>query len=166
MEIAPNWCTDFALNGPWEFGTDVHIRNKRTWILYIHCNMGLEVLGYWCSQFVSSFVDFSYAFHEWYLCNTGCIDLYRLFKETLYHWGWVTHICVGILTIIGSDNGLLPGRHQAIIWTNAIILLIGSLGTNFSEIIIEIHILSFKKMHSKMSSGNLQPFHLGLNVLS
>ena len=47
------------------------------------------------------------------------------------------HIYVGKLTIIGSDNGLLPGRHQAIIWTNATILLIGPLGTNFGEILIE-----------------------------
>ena len=37
----------------------------------------------------------------------------------------VTHICVDNLTIIGSDNGLSPGRRQAIIWTNAEILLIG-----------------------------------------
>ena len=37
------------------------------------------------------------------------------------------HICVGNLTIIGSDNGLLPGRRQAIIWTNAGILIIGPL---------------------------------------
>ena len=29
------------------------------------------------------------------------------------------------ITIIGSDNGLWSGRHQAIIWTNAGILLIG-----------------------------------------
>ena len=42
------------------------------------------------------------------------------------------------LTIIGSDNGLLPGRHQAIIWTNAWILLIGPLGTDFNEFVIEI----------------------------
>ena len=28
------------------------------------------------------------------------------------------------LTAIGSDNGLLPGRRHAIIWTNARILLI------------------------------------------
>ena len=40
------------------------------------------------------------------------------------HWGRVTHICVSKLTIIGSDNGLSPGRRQAIIWTNAGILLI------------------------------------------
>ena len=31
------------------------------------------------------------------------------------HSGRVTHICVGNLTIIGSDNGLSPGRRQAII---------------------------------------------------
>ena len=48
------------------------------------------------------------------------------------------HIYVGNLTIIGSDNGLSPGRRQAIIWTNAGILLIEPLGTNFSEISIEI----------------------------
>ena len=53
----------------------------------------------------------------------------------LTHRGRVTHICVGNLTIIGSDNGLSPGRCQAIIRTNAWILLIGPLGTNFSEIL-------------------------------
>ena len=46
----------------------------------------------------------------------------------------VTHIFVGNLAVIGSDNGLSPGRRQAIIWTNAGILLIGPLETNFSEI--------------------------------
>ena len=34
-------------------------------------------------------------------------------------------MCVGNLTIVDSDNGLLPGRDQAIFWTNAGILLIG-----------------------------------------
>ena len=48
------------------------------------------------------------------------------------------HICMSKLTIIGSDNGLPPGRRQAIIWTNAKLLLIGPLGTNFIEILIEI----------------------------
>ena len=56
--------------------------------------------------------------------------------EDLTHWGQVTHICVDNLTIIGSDNGLSPDRRQAIIWTNAGILLIGPLGTNLSEILI------------------------------
>ena len=34
----------------------------------------------------------------------------------------------------------MPGRHQAIIWTSAEILLIGTLGTKLSEIVREIHI--------------------------
>ena len=49
--------------------------------------------------------------------------------DELTHWGWVTHVCVSKLTIIGSDNGLSPGRRQAIIWTSAGILLIRPLGT-------------------------------------
>ena len=57
----------------------------------------------------------------------------------LTHWDWVTHICVSKLTIIGSDNGLGPGRRQAIIWINAGMLLNGPLGTIFREILIEIH---------------------------
>ena len=62
------------------------------------------------------------------------------FHESLFltHWGRETHIYVGKLTIIGSDNGLSPERRQAIILTNAGILLIGPLGTNFSEILIAI----------------------------
>ena len=77
----------------------------------------------------------------------------------------MTHICVSELTIIGSDNGLSPGRRQAIIWTNDEILLIGSLGTNFSQILIKIYTFSFKKMHWKMSSGKWRPSCLSLNVL-
>ena len=76
------------------------------------------------------------------------------------------HICVGKLSIIGPDNGLSPNRRQAIIWTNAGILLIGTLGTNFSEISIEICTFSFKKMCLKMSSGKWRPCCLGLNVLT
>ena len=70
-------------------------------------------------------------------------------KCHLTHWGRVTHKCVGKLTIIGPDNGLSPGRRQAVIRTNAGILLIGTLGTNFSEILGKIHTFSFKKMHLK-----------------
>ena len=77
----------------------------------------------------------------------------------------MTHICVSELPIIGSDNGLSPGRRQAITRTNAGILLIQTLGTNFSEIRNEIHTFSSKKMHLKMSTGKRRPFSLGLNVL-
>ena len=64
------------------------------------------------------------------------------------HCGRVAHLSVGNLTIIGSDNGLSPCRFQAIFYTNAGILLIGPIGTNLSEILIEILIFSFKKMSS------------------
>ena len=77
----------------------------------------------------------------------------------------MTHICVSKLTIIGPVNGLWPGRRQAIIWTNAGILLIGPLGTNVSEILIEIYTFSFKKMHLNISFGKWRPFCLGLIVL-
>ena len=91
----------------------------------------------------------------WYHCNVA-----------LTHWGRVTHICIGNLIIIGSDNGLSPGRREAIIWTNDGILLIGLLGTYVSEIVIGIQIFSFKKMHLKMASAKWLPFCLGLKVLN
>ena len=77
----------------------------------------------------------------------------------------MTHICVGNLTIICSDNGLLPGRREAITWTNVGILLIRPLGTNIIEMLIKINSFSFKKIHLKMSSGKWRPFCLSLNVL-
>ena len=76
----------------------------------------------------------------------------------------MTHICVGNLTFIGSDNGLSPSRRQAITWTNAELLLIGPLGTN-CEILMEIYTFSFSKMLFKMSSRKWRQFCLGLNVL-
>ena len=86
-------------------------------------------------------------------------------NNLLTHWGRVPHVCVGRLTITGSDNGLSPGRRQDIIRTNAVILLIGPLGTNFSENSIEILAFSFTKMRLKVSSAKWRPFCLGLNVL-
>ena len=71
--------------------------------------------------------------------------MYMKLQDFLTHWGRVTHIGVGNLTIIGSDNGLSPGRRQAIIWSNAGILLNGPLGTNWSEILIKIETFPFKK---------------------
>ena len=110
----------------------------------------------------------------WFHCNPILHDipsnmyvvLFCLFiLVILTHWRRVTHICVVELTIIGSNNGLAPGRRQAIIWTNAGILLIGPLGTNFFEILVGIQTFSFKKMHLKVSSAKWRPFCLGLNEL-
>ena len=84
----------------------------------------------------------------------------------LTHRGRVTHICVSKVTIIGSDSGLSPGRCQAIIWTNAGILLIRTLGASFNEMLSELIWFSFKKMGLKTSSAKWRQFCLGLNVLT
>ena len=100
----------------------------------------------------------------------GCRDQYCTIGQQLYklpntmafwiasrglgvstHWDRVTYICVSKLTIIASDNGLSPGRRQAIIWTNSGKLLIGNSGTNFSENEIEIDTISFRKMTAILS---------------
>ena len=80
------------------------------------------------------------------------------------HWGRVTLIFLSKLTIMGSDNGLSPDRCQAIIWTNAGILLNRTLGTNLSEILIETFTFSSKNTHLNMSSEGWRPFSLDLNV--
>ena len=56
-------------------------------------------------------------------------------------------------------NGRYLNQH----WN--IVDLIGTLGTNFNEILIGIHIFSFTKMHLKMSSVKWRSSSLGLNVL-
>ena len=56
--------------------------------------------------------------------------------------------------------------RQAIIWTNARILLTEILGTNFSEILIKIQNFSFTKMHLKISSAKWRPFYPGRDDLS
>ena len=85
--------------------------------------------------------------------------------KSLHHWGWVMHIWISKLTVIGSDNGFYPHQHQAIIWTIAGILLICPLGTKFSEISIKVLTFSFKKMLLKMLSVKWQPFCLSPSVL-
>ena len=103
--------------------------------------------------------------NSWF--RKGCCRLFPCLIKVycLTHWGRVTHLCVNKSTIIASDNGLLPERRQAIIWTNAGILKIGLLRTNFNEILMEIQTFSFRKMHLKRSSAKWRPSCLGLNVL-
>ena len=67
----------------------------------------------------------------------------------LTHWGRLTHICVSKLAIISSDNGLSPARRQAIIFTNAGILLTGPLGTNSQS--------KFMYFYTRKCIGNCRP---------
>ena len=110
------------------------------------------------SKYISVFYHFS-ALRLHKLLKSFLFERQRpVYPALLTHWGRVMHICVGKLIIIA------PGRCQAIILTNDGILLIGLVGTNFNEILIEIHTFSFKKMHLKMSSAKWRPFCLGPNV--
>ena len=81
---------------------------------------------------------------------------------------WSKHDLIYIFShyLSPPTDSTSPSRPQAIIWTNAGILLIGPLGTNFSEIFIKITTFSFKKMRSKVSSGKRRPSCLGLNVIN
>ena len=91
----------------------------------------------------------------------------------LTHWGRVTR--PSLVPIMSCHLALLsPDMCQAIIWTNAGILLIGPLGTNFSEILIGIHRFSLKKYIWKclLENGSLSSrpgcvnlFELGQGVV-
>ena len=72
--------------------------------------------------------------------------------------------CVSKL-IFGSDNGMSPGRWQAIIWANAGILSNRTSGANFDEILSEMYAFSFTNMHLKMYSAKMAAIYLNLNVL-
>ena len=149
---------------------------------YVHCTgSGLWVTLQFHQSFIPSRMNESFyacvyrvqiwqvSLHDWQRAAKYEHEIRNTFakseislSEKLTHWGRVTHMCVGKIIIIGSDNGLSPERRQAIIWTNAGILLIGPLGTNFNEILVEIQTFSLKKIRLKMSSTK---FLLGLNVL-
>ena len=84
---------------------------------------------------------------------SGDTDLHHILIQPTYnvtHKGRVTHICVGKLTIINSDNGLSPD------------LVV----TYISEILIKFHAIQSKKKYFKMLSVKLRPFCLGLNELT
>ena len=84
----------------------------------------------------------------------------------LTHRGRVTHICVGNLTIISSENGLPPDRHQAVIWSNAEILFTGPLGMTLGGIAIEILSDSLKKMRLKGLPAKWRLLYVDLNMLN
>ena len=80
-------------------------------------------------------------------------------------WSRVTHICISKPTIIGLHYGLLPGRYQAIIWTNAEILLIGKLQWNLNRnSYIFIHENAFQNVVWKMVAISPRPQCIDIHV--
>ena len=138
---------------PREFHTKCLLAYSITWVqrLFIHL-------------FFFLFFFFSEDYTSWQsYCQSLQDQWVKMSALLLTHWGQVTHICVDKFAIIGSDNGLSPGRRQDIIWTSDSILLIALLGTNFNELLIEIHTFSFKKINLKLLAGKWWLFCFSLN---
>ena len=96
-------------------------------------------------------------------CKEGLRTPCKLSEISIIEAEW--HIySPGDYAIIGSDNGLMPFRRQAIIWTNADSFSIEPLGTYLREIgIWEYSNFYSIKINLKMSE-RCQPLCLGLNV--
>ena len=95
-------------------------------------NTNYEQIASWCGSWFLT--------HHFWISETHLTHLPQC--RTYASVTWVS---------IGSDNVLSPDRRQAIMRTNAGILLIGPSGTRFSEIQIKIQKFSFMKVHFKMS---------------
>ena len=141
------------------------MKNALFWSIYWHIKgiiwlQWVKVVSAHHPNFGNDFVKRN--FHFIFLNENSII---MIVFDVLTHWGWVMHICVGNLTIVDSDNGLSPGRRQAVIWTNAGILLMEPFRTKLGEIVIEILTFSFKKMHLIVSSAKWRPFCPGGDAL-
>ena len=135
-----------------------HYPRRTIWRVTLWFNISLWLfMAYLLKWFQLNFIFISHVM--------GVINVIVAFFESLTHWGRVTYICIIKLSYHCSDNGLAPDRCQAIIWSNAGILLTGPWGKNSNEILIKIQQFLLKKMRLKMSSGKFWPFCLGLNVL-
>ena len=75
-------------------------------------------------------------FRSWLYQNQLWLFNHMPSGNTLTHLGRAMHMCFNNQIIIGSDNGMVPCRHQVIIWTKPVILLLEPPGTIFSEISI------------------------------
>ena len=118
----------------------------------------------WCALYVFLY-SYSYGTVCWsgnnfpwqMSCEMTCFKDYGYFWNLIGAWGDVAGLFV---------NSFSLGQHQAIIWTNAGILIIGTLRTNFSEILSESHTFLFKKMLLKILSVKWWKFCFRLNALT
>ena len=90
---------------------------------------------------------------SWLLMHCLLALRYRTKCQFRFRFHWNLFAGGHLTTLVQA-----PGRRQAIIWTNAGILLIRTLGTNFSEILCKINSFSFSKMHLKMASAKWHLF--------
>ena len=131
LKIRLNLCTIFCLIGDC-FDISIHLFCP---LLFFFITVTLNEchgvsnnrpLNFWLNSLSRLTTKQSSQF--WWISCTNCLPILRYthpshdiknILTSLTHWGRVTHICVGKSNIIASDNGLSPGRRQAIIWINA-----------------------------------------------
>ena len=146
---------DLFCRNPWSFFTteSQHLVSPNTWTSKWFLTPSRWFI--WASTYLHSYVTIFRCYQR----NMGNIPVYYQKHIEPFSNCWfnsicnslrrVTHICVSKLIIIVSDNGLSPGRRQAIVWTNAGILSIGPLETNFSDKLDEFYIFSSRKCNWK-----------------
>ena len=93
-----------------------------------------------------------FKFDDYRVIRTGASDQKNFLGGVYASVNWVS---------IGSRNSSSPGRSQAITRTNADLLSIGPLETNFSEVLIEILSFLFKETRWKMWSAKQRPLRSG-----
>ena len=99
---------------------------KFHWSLFLRVQ--ITIFQHWFRKWLGAIQVTSHYLNQWWLVYQWIytsLGLNELSQVTLTYWGWVTYIYISKLTIIGADNGLSPGQHQAIIWTNTGLLVIG-----------------------------------------
>ena len=81
-----------------------------------------------------------------HLISSHLISSYLISSHLILscHWSHLisSHLILSYL-VIDSYNGMSPVRRQGIVWTNAELLSIGPLGTNFGQVV------KFKYFHSR-----------------
>ena len=108
----------------------------------------------------------SFILHSRYHAIPINIIFVRSFWALSSHRGRVTHMCIGNITRITSDNVLPPGRQPSHYLNQCWNVVNWTLRNELKWILIEIQTFSFKIMHMKMSSAKWRPFYLGLNALT
>ena len=107
--------------------THTHTRTHVHAIILVVPYHGLNVAGAFCDHGTNRVRSSTHLPCNYYVCMILLLVEAATQKShaMLTHWERMTQICINKLTIIASDNGLSPHRRQAIMWTNAGIVLIG-----------------------------------------
>ena len=135
----------------------IHLEQYQILVEACNCNSSL----YSCDK-VKHFIWYIF----WQMLHWICLAWINMFLQHMSHLSMTIYVENYHTQFHNGFNELNnPVRRQAIISTDAELLLIGSVGTNFSDFFFEIQLFSWKKIRLKMSSAKWQPFCLGLNVL-